>query len=117
MGQQKMKGSSMTEARVRMRDIRPYEAPDSLDELEGPYDGFIDLPHGVRWQADRLGVDMSNPGWRRMAYQALLAEGTIDEQKRLLNRERLIEAWSTLSMDPRIRDLWVERFPELRAAA
>lgn len=64
-----------TPARVRFRDVKPYEAPTDLCELRGPYDGPIDLPHSVRWQPDRLGVDVSVVGWRRMAYQALLAEG------------------------------------------
>ncbi len=105
-----------TGARVRFRDIKPYDAPVSLDELQGPHDGPIDLPHAVRWQADRLGVDVSNPGWRRMAYQALLAEGTAEEQRRLLNRDRLIETWPVLNMDPRVRLLWEGRFPELRDA-
>ncbi len=92
----------MTEAttsRVRFRDIKPYDAPASLDELHGPHDGLIDLPHSVRWQADRLGVDVSNPGWPRTAYQALLAEGTADQQRRLMNRDRLIDTWPILHMD------------------
>ena len=31
-------------ARIRFCDIKPYDAPVSLDELRGPYDGPIDLP-------------------------------------------------------------------------
>lgn len=98
--------AEVTAARVRFRDVKPYDAPASLDELRGPYDGPIDLPHSVRWQADRFDVDVSNLGWRRMAYQALLAEGTADQQRRLMNRDRLIEAWPILNMDPRVRGLW-----------
>lgn len=107
----------MTGTRVRYRDIKPYDAPASLDELRGPHDGPIDLPHAVRWQPDRLSVDVSNLGWRRMAYQALLAEGSAAEQTRLMNRDRLIETWPILNMDPRVRDLWEGRFPQLRDAA
>ena len=107
-----MTGAAAT--RVRFRDIKPCDAPAALDELHGLYVGVIDLPHAVRWQADRFGVDVSVVGWRRMAYQALLAEGTADEQRRLMNRDRLIETWPILSMDPRVRDLWEGRFPELR---
>lgn len=109
--------TKMIEERVHFRDIKPYEAPASLDELSGPRDGVIDLPHSVRWQADRIGVDVGVLGWRRMAYQALLAEGTVDEQRRLMNRERLIEIWPLLNMDVRVRELWEGRFPELQAAA
>lgn len=103
--------------RVRFRDVKPYSAPMSLDELHGPYDGMIDLPHAVRWQADRLGVNVSVVGWRRMAYQALLAEGTVEEQRRLMNRDRLVETWPILNMDRRVRALWEGRFPQLRVAA
>ena len=100
---------------MRFRDLKPYDVPGSLAELRGPYSGLIDLPHGVRWQDDRLVVDVSNEGWRRMAYQALLAEGFVDEQRELLNRERLIEIWPVLHMDRRVRELWEGRFSELRA--
>lgn len=106
----------MSEIRVRYRDIKLYDGPESLDELHGPHDGFIDLPHAVRWQPDRLGVDVSNLGWRRMAYQALLAEGIVAEQCRLTNQDRLIETWPILHMDPRVRNLWERRFPQLRTA-
>ena len=95
--------AEVTATRVRFRDVKPYDGP-------------IDLPHSVRWQADRLGVDVSNLGWRRMAYQALLAEGTADEQGRLMNRDRLIETWPILNMDPHVRVLWEGRFPRLRVA-
>ena len=49
-----------------------------------------------------------------MAYQALLTEGRVAEQERLLNRDRLIELWPVINLDQRVRDLWEMRFPELR---
>ena len=101
--------------RVRFRDVKPYHAPTTLDSLHGPYHGLIDLPHGVRWQADRVGIDVDDVGGRRMAYQALLTEGRVAEQEHLLNRDRLIELWPVLNLDQRVRDLWEMRFPELRA--
>ncbi|WP_314814718.1 hypothetical protein [Arachnia propionica] len=53
--------------RVRFRDVKPYHVPTTLDSLRGPYHGLIDLPHGVRWQADRVGIDVDDVGRRRMA--------------------------------------------------
>ena len=100
--------------RVRFRDVKPCHAPTTLDALRGPYYGLIDLPHGVRWQEDRVGIDVDDMGGRRMAYQALLTEGRVAEQERLLNRDRLIELWPVLNLDQRVRDLWETRFPELR---
>ena len=88
--------------RVRFRDVKPCHAPTTLDALRGPYHGLIDLPH------------VDDMGGRRMAYQALLTEGRVAEQERLLNRDRLIELWPVLNLDQRVRDLWETRFPELR---
>ena len=102
--------------RIRFRDVKPYYAPKSLGALKGPYHGRVDLPHQVRWQADRRQVDIDDPGGRRMAYQALLAEGRVDDQERLLNRRRLIEMWPLLNLDQRVLDLWENRFPELKNA-
>ena len=89
--------------RVRFRDVKPCHAPTTLDALRGPYHGLIDLPHGVRWQEDRVGIDVDDAGGRRVA-----------EQERLLNRDRLIELWPVINLDQRVRDLWETRFPELR---
>ena len=94
--------------RVRFRDVKPCHAPTTLDALRGPYHGLIDLPHGVRWQEDRVGIDVDDAGGRRMAYQALLTEGRVAEQ------ERLLELWPVINLDQRVRDLWETRFPELR---
>ena len=93
--------------RVRFRDVKPCHAPTTLDALRGP-------SHGVRWQEDRVGIDVDDVGGRRMAYQALLTEGRVAEQERLLNRDRLIELWPVINLDQRVRDLWETRFPELR---
>ena len=101
--------------RVRFRDLKPYWIVDSLDELRGPYSGTITLSHSVRWLGDRHDVPVDSAGRRAMAYQALLSEGTDEEQARLLNKERLLESWPQLRMDNRVRSLWENRFPVLKA--
>lgn len=77
--------------RVRFRDVKPCHAPTTLDALRGPYHGLVDLPHGVRWQGDRMRIGVDDVGGRHMAYQALLTEGRVAEQERLLNWDCLIE--------------------------
>lgn len=101
--------------RARFRDLKPYDVVASLDELRGPARGPISLPRWVRWQADG-DVDVDDPGGLRMAYQALLSEGTAEVQARLLNKQLLITVWPSLSLDSRVRDLWESRFLELRPA-
>lgn len=100
--------------RRRFRDFKPYDIVDSLDELRGPASGTIRLPHWVRWQADG-DVDIDDPGGLRMAYQALLSEGTSEIQEQLLNRHLLTGVWPRLNLDDRVRDLWESRFVELRS--
>lgn len=101
------------EQRIRLRDIKPYFCPSSLDDLRGPYSGIIRLRHSVRWAPGDGTADLDTVGGTRMAYQALLAEGTVSDQIEGLNARKLIEVWHLLNLDPRVRDLWETRFPQL----
>ena len=98
--------------RTRFRDVKPYFAPASLDQLQGPYSGEVELRHSVRWVGDgRVNIDTG--GGVKMAYQALLTNGLVTDQIKGLNARRLIEVWPDLDLDQRIRDLWESRFPQL----
>ena len=99
--------------RVFYRDIRPYHTPKSLEDLKGPSGGVLELPHSVLWNSMRS-VDLSIPGGIPMAYQAILSEGTPDEQESLLNGEVLINYWHDLMLPARVRVLWETKFPSLR---
>lgn len=109
--------STAPEGRVFFRDVKPYEAPESLDQLHGPAGGVVVLSHSVFWAPGGGLIDLDEPGGAAMAYQAVLAEGTSDDQKAVLNRERLIAEWAELMLDRRVRELWESRFPELRRAS
>lgn len=98
--------------RVRFRDIKPYAVVDDLDELQGPRTGVIELPHRVFWQHDTR-FDLTTFGGARTAYQELLAEGQKKDLVQFLNRELLVRIWPQLRLDPRVRELWESRFPEL----
>jgi hypothetical protein len=106
--------SNSPEGRVFFRDVKPYEAPDSLEQLRGPAGGVVGLSHSVFWAPGGGRVDLDVPGGRAMAYQALICEGTAEEQALVLNRGWLITVWGELMLPPRVRDLWEGRFPELR---
>lgn len=101
--------------RVRFRDLKPYEVVDSLDDLKGPFHEPIRLPIWVRW-IDDGDIDVTELGGARLAYQALLAEGTTEIQAQLINKDRLLQVWPHLILDSRVRDLWEGRFPELRCS-
>jgi hypothetical protein len=104
----------MQEQRIRFRDVKPYFVPNSFDDLHGPYSGKIRLSHSVRWTPGDRVADLGTIGGRRMAYQALLAEGQVSDQVANINPRRLIETWPLLNLDPRVRELWESRFPQLR---
>lgn len=105
--------SQMQGERIRFRDIKPYSIPDSLDSLSGPYSGVVKLSHSVRWAPGDGAVDVGTFGGARLAYQALLAEGQVSDQLAGLNANRLIEMWPSLNLDPRVRELWESKFPQL----
>lgn len=109
--------SDSPEGRIYFRDVKPYEAPDSLDELRGPASGVVELSHSVLWAPGGGRVDLDEPGGTAMAYQAVLAEGAVADQVTVLNRNRLVAVWAELMLPRRVRELWEGRFPELRSAA
>ena len=100
--------------KVRYRDIVPYEAPTALAALRGPDCGTIDLPITVHWGPMRT-LDLSDTGQRRMAYRALVRDGTPPVQEAFLNRTLLLQEWPNLILPRRCQALWEQRFPELTA--
>lgn len=106
----------VSEERVFFRDIKPYEVPASLNDLRGPAAGSIELPHAVYWGPDRR-VDLDTVDGSVKAYQAVIREGTAEDQSQILNRDRLLGLWASLTLPDRVRLVWEERFPELRELA
>lgn len=104
------------EGRVFLRDVKPYDAPGSLDELAGPSGGVLELPHHVYWGPEPT-VDLDSPCGVVKAYQAVLSEGSAGDQAVLLNRGLLLRVWPDLALPDRVRLLWEGRFPALRAAS
>jgi hypothetical protein len=101
--------------KVRIQDVKPYDAPASLDELHGPRSGTVGLPPWVYWGPDAT-FDVESADIVA-AYQATIQEGRTVDQVQILNRELLIAIWPELAMPARVRKLWEGRFPELTAAA
>ena len=102
-----------SEVRVHLRNHKPYAIVNSLDDLAGPAAGVIDLPHSVLWAPGGSSVNLDDSGGTALAYQAVLAEGTVEDLQSVLNLERLLAVWPTLMMPSRVRRMWEERFPEL----
>lgn len=99
--------------RVLFGNVKPYFAPASLDQLEGPRGGVIAMLDSVLWSPGGGEVDLDVPGGAYLVYQALLYEGTVEVQERLLNGVRLVEWWPRLRLPAHVRALWEGKFPEL----
>ncbi len=111
-----MSGEPVAEERVFFRDVKPYAVVDTLAALRGPAGGMVRLPHWVLWTPGGQDVDLDTPGGVGLAYRAVLAEGSVDDIVRVVNRDRLIQVWDTLLLPRRVRSLWEARFAELHPA-
>jgi hypothetical protein len=100
--------------RVFFRDVKPYAIVDDLDQLRGPAGGVVELSHSVLWAPAGSGVDLDEPKGTALAYQAVLAEGSVEDLLEVLCRDRLIAVWPDLMLDQRVRGMWESRFPELQ---
>ena len=102
--------------RVFFRDVKPYAIVESLDQLRGPAAGTVELSHSVLWAPGGGLVDLDRPGALRMAYRAVLNEGTVEDLVRVLNRDVLVAVWPELLLPLRVLAMWESRFPELRSS-
>ena len=75
--------------RVRVQDVKPYDAPMSLDDLRGPRDGELVLPHHIHW-GPRREVNLSREGDVLTAYRATISEGMVADP-------RLVKSFCTAS--------------------
>lgn len=107
--------SRAPEGRVYFRDVKPYAVVDRLEQLHGPAGGVVELSHSVLWAPGDGRVNLDEPGGTALAYQAVLAEGTVEDLVHVLHPGRLVTTWSELILPRRVREMWESRFPELRS--
>lgn len=96
-------------------DVKVYEVPERLDELAGRVLGVIELPHGNLGAPRDERIKQDNPEVRALAYRAAIAERTVADQCRILNRDQLVKVWSQLLLPVRAQRLWGTKFVELQA--
>jgi hypothetical protein len=95
-------------------EIRPYAVAESLEELRGPNEGTLELPHELAWSGRRL-FDLGDDYDRAAAYKIVLEEGGEEHFRRYLNAGLLLRYWREILPARRVRALWERRFPELRS--
>lgn len=102
-------------SKVLFGDVVPYEVPSSLSALRGPARGHLAVPVTVHWGPRRV-FDLDEVAQRRVAYRAIVREGSPVMQEALLNAAVLRREWRQLVLPERCRRTWEDAFPELAAA-
>ena len=93
----------------------PYVVPESLDLLQGPTAGVIDLPTRLDWGPNSR-YDLSNIDEATALYTKVISEASTQEDlTQYLSRDILVALWPRLRLPRRCADLWNQAFPQLAA--
>lgn len=85
---------------------RPFVLPASLEDLDGPtMDGRVRLPTHLDWSVGRV-YDLADPVDRRRVYELVLREGSLDDLRRYVDVELLIQQFDELVLPNEIRTAW-----------
>lgn len=113
---------SSSRSGMDVEDLAQYRArferrlPDSLDLLQGPSEGIVDLPQHVAWSG-MASYDLGKPRQRMSLYRIVLHEGLHDDLQTYLNRDMLLQLWPVLRtlVGRTVRSVWEDAFPQLAA--
>jgi hypothetical protein len=100
--------------------MREAPVPTTLDELRGGLVGLIGLPARLFWSGpDPSGVrwDLGDRGRRRDLYEIVLAEGSLEDIRGLVNGAELVRLWDEMYLPPWVRGAWRALIDSARAAA
>jgi hypothetical protein len=102
-----------TQAPAR-RQLRPVVVPDSLDDLQGPASGVVELPVRLCWSASRR-FDLADLDQAADMYEAVLDVAmTAEDLASYLDAEILVQVWPVLGLTRAKQVAWEGRFPVLR---
>jgi hypothetical protein len=106
--QEPVSRAAVLETRYRSR------LPRSLDELDGPAHGTVQLPLHVAWSG-MTAFDVERDKRCMHMYQIVLTEGQRDDLTAYINRQLLVSHWPVLRklIGRVIREVWESAFPEL----
>ncbi|MFE0733234.1 hypothetical protein [Streptomyces antibioticus] len=92
--------------------------PQSLDELQGPTRGVVELPLHMAWSG-MTSYDMAKPRQCMGLYRTVLHEGLRDDLPRYLNQRLLLQLWPVLRtlVGRTVRTVWEDAFPQLASRA
>jgi hypothetical protein len=89
----------------------------TLDELDGPRHGVVELPLRLWWNPHR-GFDLDQHTMLLWMYENVLREAVRhDELRRYLHGPTLLRVWPELNLPRGVRAAWESRHPQLSAPA
>ncbi|MEU8226848.1 hypothetical protein [Kribbella sp. NPDC048915] len=93
----------------------PYVVPASLDLLQGPTAGVVELPTRLDWSPNSR-YDLASLDEAIGLYNKVISEASTEaDLTQYLNRDVLVALWPRLRLPRRCAELWNQRFPELAA--
>lgn len=91
----------------------PFFVPDSLDDLNGPATGTLEIPHSIMWSQQGEVIISLEEDWQiEMAYREILGTARPDDLLALVNKDHLMRLWP-VTFDRLIVRAWEEKFPIL----
>lgn len=86
---------------------RPVAVPASLDELRGGLSGEVALPLRLAWSGVAASsFDLAVEHDRRLLYELVLTEGSVDDVRAYVNGAELVRLWDALWLSPHVRRAW-----------
>jgi hypothetical protein len=87
-----------------------HRLPTSLEDLQGPSAGIVELPLHVAWSGRRA-YDVGEEDQRLVLYALLLAEAQREDLERFVHRDSLVSMWPRLRrlLGPHARREWERR--------
>jgi hypothetical protein len=100
--------------------VRDVPVPHALDELRGSLTGSVGLPARLFWSGPHprsVRWNLADRGRRRDLYEIVLVEGTLDDVRRFVDGDALVELWDDMFVPPWVRTAWRPLIDAARAAA
>lgn len=93
---------------------KPYHVCGDLTQLSGTPSGEVELPNHLYWSGTKSTFNVDLIADLRVAYRAVIQEGSEADQMQFLNKDLLVHHWSEIQLTPLwLRRAWEETHPEL----
>lgn len=87
--------------------VRPFAMPDDLEQLRAPTaGGRITLPAHLWWSGPSPVYDLSQRRDRARVYEVVLQEGRLEDLRRYIDLDQLVDLWPDLVLAPHVRAAW-----------